>query len=216
MLGCSSHRIKTKGFSLTEILVAVGIMGVLSGIAGIAYMDYLNKGRLTALEESARNFWTAAEVCAITRGEDLTRCNTKAKLRFNCDDCSAVSYYPGRTTAPLVHPRLGIVIKSGDCSMCVHYSPTASAVSSWHSKQTTIKCYDWKFCTFSKNFTNDWKWDSTTKTWSKTGVPKTGTGYGVRKPFERCSANSDCKTGEVCHSFPKGDFAVGGRGPVCN
>ena len=211
----------SKGFSLTEILVAVGIMATLSGIGAISYLNYLNKGRLMTLAQSANQFFKAADICVMLRGDheyDLSKCSTKAKLKFRCDDCSAITYYPGQSKSPRIPGRLDIEFKSGDCSMCVTYSPSDQS-SSYGAKHTTIKCYDWKFCTLTQTYGKTWEWSSKTG-WSKyTGSPVTNTGYGARRPFQKCSADSDCKSGEVCYGFPHGGLnnnqSFGGKG-VCN
>ena len=213
-----------KGFSLTEILVAVGIMSTIAGIGAVSYLNYLNEGRLVTLAQSANQFFKAADICVMLRGDheyDLSKCDTKAKLKFRCDDCSEITYYPGQpgagAKAPRIAGRLDIEFKSGDCSMCASYSPS-NQTSPYGAKHTTVKCYDWKFCTLTQSYTNDWKWSAKTG-WSKTGIMKTSTGFGARRPFQNCSADSDCKTGEVCHGFPRGALnnnkARGGKG-VCN
>ena len=172
-------------------------------------MHYLNKGRLASLAQSANNFFKAAEICLITRGDDLSKCSTKAKLKFNCDDCSAVTHNPGVLLGGvLTRKKLLIHMKSGDCNQCVEYSSTHS--SRWHKYKTTIKCYDWKFCTVTS--TSTMSWDSVLNKWVATPV----TGYGARRPYKRCSSDSDCETGEKCRAYLRGNVSTGVVGDYCN
>ena len=195
-----------KGFSLMEILVAVGIMAAISGIATMAYLDYLNEGRLTVLGENARNFFKAAELCLIRRDDQLSKCNTKEKLKFNCEGCT-VAYNSGG--GHQYHwERVVMHVSSGNCNLCASYRPEAPNVP----KRTLLKCKEgWKFCVRSRNYSKHYDW--TTKTWVNTSV----TGNNARIPYQRCSSASDCKTGEICHEFNKGEiFDNGlGRGAIC-
>ena len=212
------YNYKRKGFSLTEVITAIGIVAVLSGVTSMSYMRYLTQSRVAAFNQSANQFFKAADLCMTVKdSDDLTKCNTKAKLKFKCDDCSAITHFAGQAgglNGPRIPERIDINFKSGDCAMCATYSPSSTDIN---RKRTTVKCYEWKFCTRTQGYNSVWQWDRVNNNWQRTNTPNSGTGYGARRPFQKCSADSDCKTGEVCHKFPLGarnsNPAFGG---VCN
>ena len=51
-----------KGLSITEIIVVVVMMGILSAVATIAYLDHIKEAHLASLEQRARNFFKAMDV----------------------------------------------------------------------------------------------------------------------------------------------------------
>ena len=75
-----------KGFSLLEVLVAVGIIGIISAIA----VPALNENRKTAAEvaanTSASNILRAHEACTVLKS--FTDCDSLSELKIECADCS--------------------------------------------------------------------------------------------------------------------------------
>ena len=71
-----------KGFSLLEVLVAVGIIGIISAIAYPAFDDYRKTAAKTAADTSATNMIKAFKNCNVLK--PFTSCNTLGLLNINC------------------------------------------------------------------------------------------------------------------------------------
>ncbi len=66
----SSYRgyMNKKGFSLTEILVALGLMGILGSIAVVSYNGFMLSTTKRTLNDSARLFVSAVDLCVKASG----------------------------------------------------------------------------------------------------------------------------------------------------
>jgi prepilin peptidase dependent protein D len=63
-----------QGFSLIELMVVIGIIGILSGIGIPAYQSYTQKAALSDMLQTMVPYKTASELCSIDLGE-LAPCN---------------------------------------------------------------------------------------------------------------------------------------------
>ena len=196
-------KVLVKGFSLVEILVTVGIIGVLASIAGLSYLNYLDKGHLSSLEQSIRGFWKAVDICLIVKDDDINKCNTLEKLKFTCENCSAVTM---PTLSWAEQNRVIWSVKSGQFSACTRYTPKHLTVSK--RKKVTINHPAKKFCHYHL-FT------AAKRDMTDGSIPDptdTSDIYSARFPFEICKAASDCRnSSDKCES-PTSAGAVGSLG----
>lgn len=78
-----------KGFSLLEVLIAVGIIGIIGAIAYPSFEEYRNNAARVASDTSATNVVKAFRNCIILNG--FSQCDTRAKLKINCPGGSTCS-----------------------------------------------------------------------------------------------------------------------------
>ncbi len=80
-----------KGFSLTEILVALGLMGILGSIATVSYNGFILSTTKRALHDSARSFISAVNTCITVKGGwEIKRLTQYGELPADCStpsDC---------------------------------------------------------------------------------------------------------------------------------
>ena len=112
---------KNKGFSLTEALVVVTVMGALSAIAIPAFVGYKADTEKRQLFSKVNSFHAAAAVCLMDN--DLTECGSKVASGFYCPKgCSEVYAGPDGQTN---QDRLSVLITLNDSKACVSYTEGA-------------------------------------------------------------------------------------------
>lgn len=73
---------KKRGFSLTEILVAIGLLAIVSSIATIGYNSYIKTSKVSAIKQALKKLEGAFNTCMSFNGFDVTKCDTEAKLDY--------------------------------------------------------------------------------------------------------------------------------------
>ena len=72
------------GFSLVELLVIVGIIGVLAVVAMPVFSGYKSGAVKRELVRKAESFFSTAQMCLLESGTPLTDCDSKLKIGFYC------------------------------------------------------------------------------------------------------------------------------------
>lgn len=81
---CKKLLKNNKGFSLLEVLVAVTIIGIISGIAIPRFIDYRENAGVVAMDTTGSNIIKAYNLCQATTGN----CTTLTDLNITCVDCA--------------------------------------------------------------------------------------------------------------------------------
>ena len=76
-----------KGFSLMEVLVAVGIIAIVSAIAVPEFQDYRRQAGRTAGDTSIGNIGRAYQSCMVLK--KFEECNNLSAIGINCEDCTS-------------------------------------------------------------------------------------------------------------------------------
>ena len=90
-----------KGFTITEMIVAVGISALIAGIGGMSYLKYYDMAQLKKIEFSGLQFAKSVEVCSIKYFNDFKKCANSRRLKFKCDDCNSTLWWRGGPSTTL-------------------------------------------------------------------------------------------------------------------
>lgn len=169
---------RNPGFTITEVIVTVGIIGILATISHQYYIHHYDiTGKLASLQKLGTQALHQMQICLeqsvvhtgtenfeAVAGKKWDGCTTKALLSLQqCEGCSS----PQLNTAKNA---LCMEIKKDRFKQCVSYYIGSDPIT--HKKAIDIKA-----C-----------------------VRKIGSGTKVSAvwPYKPCTANSDCKTGQLC------------------
>lgn len=95
---------KTRGFTLVEILVAIGIMSLIIGIGGISYRDFSNRQQVSSATREIRSALRLAQTRAFS-GEKPAGCTgTLLSYSFRTDRQRPVGMPGGPTPIPTATP----------------------------------------------------------------------------------------------------------------
>ena len=173
---------KRSGFSLAEILAAVGIMSVMAGIGAFSYLKYYEKSKLFKIYKTGTNFATAVKICLMKYHDDPIKCASYRRLKFKCDYCFDNNvYYILKSDPANKSPGLGdrfnisMVLEPYRGEFVYRTSPSHGnpnlAVRIQEVGGTSLK-----WCSYP------------------------GTAGVIKMPIRKCVNNSDCETGEHCLS----------------
>ena len=169
---CKKFLNNNRGFSLLEVLVAVGIIGIISAIAYPAFDDYRQNAARVSSDTSGSNIVKALKTCLVLK--DLSGCNTLAKLKIPCPSGSTCGVETSGTKfcADIKNGQTG----SEKFKVCVEYD-TATQTEKRTYGGTLLD----KICKYTIA--------------GSSCTPAAGT--HPESPVKTCSADSDCTGGSV-------------------
>ena len=80
--GFRAQMVNQKGFSLTEILVTIGLLAIISSIATVGYTSYVNTGEKQAIRTALNKMDSAFNACMSFNKFDGSKCDTPKKIGF--------------------------------------------------------------------------------------------------------------------------------------
>ena len=169
----------SKGFSLTEILVSVGIMATISGIATMSYLKYYDSVQLRKIELSALQFAKSVEVCSIKYFDDFKKCANSRRLKFKCDDCDSTLWWRGPSTTLGDRIRMEMVVNEYRAVFTYREAAKPNLALRFQRTGTTQK-----FCGQQSYYS-----DGTTGD------------FVASYPVKKCVNDSDCKSNK-CKYWP--------------
>ena len=103
-----------KGFTLMEVLVAVGLIGIITAIAVPQFQDYREQTGLVAGNTSVGSMARAYQNCMVLKS--FAECNDLSKINISCSACSSGS---GARTEPPFCANYKATAGGKDFRMCV-------------------------------------------------------------------------------------------------
>ena len=174
---------------MTEILVAMGIMSIITSIGAFSYFKYYENAKLLKIQKTAENFHKAVQVCLIKYHDDPKKCASFRRLKFNCDYCfprvcwKEITSYSTPPLRPAMNISIGMIVGQyrGTANYSLSYLPPGAF------RIQEVGGTSLKFCSKVRT-----KLD---------GVPNSGPVAPLKKPIRKCQADSDCDTGNGEHCF---------------
>ncbi len=120
-----------KGFSLIEVLVAVAIVGIISGIAVPQFLKHRENAARVAANTSASNIVKAFKQCMVLNS--FSECDTLAEIDMNCPSGSTCADEDDGTNKFCAHILTGDDANNPDFAVCVSVSG-ASEVRTYGGK----------------------------------------------------------------------------------
>ena len=197
----SHRRFRHKGLTMIELIVALGVMSILSGIGYISYLKYFQVGKLTALHQVGVHVLSRMQICVEesvlnTGTENLLPsgnwrgCNSKARLNLaDCDGCEE----------PLtVNGSICMTMKKDKFSQCVGYNPTGTISHRFRITVNEKVCVHRNLTVTSCTADSDCGVGENCVTVNGSSVCEKPSGHSAVWPYMNCNSDADCDSGFKC------------------